>query len=141
MVPNYRTDQTKGEWDWYYQLAPVVRRRLLRHCKPGGVEPDVCARAAGYQYVDEWAADLVAAITDQTPDGEHGPELVAPADLVGPQEVAAMLGVDVATIRQWVKRGVAPTELCTVSGIRLWNRDDIDQWATNTGRNPTDDAF
>lgn len=132
-VPNHRADKAKGEWDWYYQLGPAVRRRLLRHCKPDGIGPDECAQYAGYAYVDEWAADLVAAVTDHD-TRETGPELFAASDLVGPVEIGELLNVPANTVHQWAKRGRLPHPIAIVSSTRLWLRGDIEEWAMETGR-------
>ena len=54
--------------------------------------------------------------------------------LVGPTEVADLLGVKVTTVYQWVHRSLVPEPWDTVSGTRLWARSVIEDWARETGR-------
>jgi hypothetical protein len=57
------------------------------------------------------------------------------ADLVGPVEVADMLGVKVNTIAQWRKRFADfPAPLIELSGTYIWNRHQITEWAVAHGR-------
>lgn len=136
--------QSDGMWDWYYQLSPADRRRVLRHCKPGGEAPDQCARQSGFEYVDEWAGELVAAIqADAKPEPVSNPYtvLVSPADLVGPVEIGDMLNIKPATVYVWVNRGRLPAPVATISGTRLWVRSDIDQWADENRKHTETDAL
>lgn len=48
---------------------------------------------------------------------------------LGRQEVAALLGVQVGTVRQWQRRGVMPPAELTVSGLPTWWRSTIIDWA------------
>lgn len=129
-----------GEWDWYYQLTPARRRRVLRYCcAPGGLAPDQCARAAGFDDVDEWADELVAVLdVSDNPDTGGVTLMVAASDLVGPVEVAALCEVKVDTVYQWVARGRLSQPVATVSGTRLWLRHDVETWAFDSGRLMTD---
>ncbi len=125
-----------AEWDWYYALDTPTRRKVLRHCQPGGLAPDTCAHAAGYDYVDEWAAELVAAVLANPLEAVDAQpvELVAATDLVGPVEIAAMLDVEPGTVHVWVHRGTMPAPFAVVSGTRLWVRVEVEAWALKTGR-------
>lgn len=139
-VPNHRTDKAKAEWDWYYQLGPADRKRVLRHCKPGGLAPDTCAHASRFDYVDEWAAELVAAVTAKAFRGQQVVTACELSNLVGPVEVADMLGVKVDTVYQWATRNRLPLPWAVVSGTRIWAREEIEDWAVATGRLVFDQA-
>lgn len=138
-VPDHRRDRGKAEWDWYYQLGSADRKRVLRACKPGGIEPDICAAAAGFEYVDEWAAEFLAAVVARKTEWDTMSEYpdtmtLAPDALVGPVEVAELCGVKVDTVYQWVGRGRLPEPWAVVSGTRLWPRHVVETWALETGR-------
>lgn len=69
------------------------------------------------------------------PGPAHGSrKRVDVAQLVGPAEIAVMLGVDRSTVWQWVGRRRLPEPLAIVSGTRLWDRRAIMAWARATGR-------
>jgi predicted DNA-binding transcriptional regulator AlpA len=55
-------------------------------------------------------------------------------DIVGPQEVAERLGVQVNTVHIWKKRGILPRPARVISGVPLWSTGAIDAWALATGR-------
>lgn len=127
-----------GEWDWYYSL-PVADRDFLRRrfVGQGGLAPDQLAAVAGYDSVDNWAADWVAAALlcrRSAAETQRASETVDVSELVGPVEVAAMLEVKVDTVYQWVNRRRLPPPLAMVSGTRLWARADIEAWALESGR-------
>lgn len=129
----------KAEWDWYFELGTSDRAKVRRHMRAGGLAPDQCARAAGFDYVDEWAEKFVAAITARKEAWQHVSEYpdtmpLAPDALVGPVEVAEMCAVKIDTVYQWVTRGRLPEPWATVSGTRLWPRHVIEQWALESGR-------
>lgn len=143
-VPDHRVDRGKAEFDWYYQLSPADRKRVLKHCKPGGLAPDTCAHAAGFDYVDEWADALLAAVLGRVvaDDGwDEARTLEASEALVGPHEVASMCGVPQNTVRQWLVRRVLPPAWCVVSGTPIWPRADIEEWGLRTKRLAVADAF
>ena len=48
-------------------------------------------------------------------------------DLLSPQDVAKLAGVSSAAVRVWADLGRLPV-IRTVSGIRLFRRDDVDHW-------------
>jgi predicted DNA-binding transcriptional regulator AlpA len=133
-VPDHRRDRGKGEWDWYYQLGRADRKRVLAHCQRGGIGPDECATYAGFTYVDEWAAALVAVVLAGGRYAEREDEFMLARDLVGPVEIADICGVKPDTVYQWVSRGLLPAPWCTLSGTRLWARGEIEDWALDTGR-------
>lgn len=136
-----------GEWDWYYALPEATRRRVLGHCSRsiGAHPPDVVAHVAGFETVDAWAAELVAAVcpskkADTWAVSEY-PDSMFAADLVGPVEIADMLGVKTDTVYQWVNRGTLPPAWATISGTRLWHRVVVEDWARETGRMPAVETF
>jgi len=49
-------------------------------------------------------------------------------ELVGRQEIAAMLGVEVDTVKRWRLRGLMPEPLVVVSDMPMWRRRDIERW-------------
>lgn len=126
-----------GEWDWYYQLSPAHKRAIAGVVVTGAAYgPDQCARAAGYDDVDVWASDLVAAATGRPMvDGWEEQRVIENSHaLVGPVEIGELCGVKVDTVYQWVTRGRLPAPWAIVSGTRLWPRDEIEEWALTTGR-------
>lgn len=54
--------------------------------------------------------------------------------LVGPHEVAALLGVKVATVHMWRSRGVMPEPDYVLSRVPIWRESVIRKWAKETGR-------
>ena len=54
--------------------------------------------------------------------------------MLGPHEVAALLGVKPGTVAAWLWRGVMVAPDATISGVPLWRRDTIVTWAAETGR-------
>jgi very-short-patch-repair endonuclease len=62
------------------------------------------------------------------------------SDLIGPQEVAELLGVEPNTVHQWRKRGdtirggAMPDPTAVISGVPLWTTEDIVNWARGSGR-------
>lgn len=57
-----------------------------------------------------------------------------PADLMGAQEIADMLSVQVRTVHMWQHRGRFPERDATVSGLPAWKRSTVEGWARETGR-------
>lgn len=55
-------------------------------------------------------------------------------DLLGPREVAALLGVQHQTVHQWRYRGRLPDPDLTVSGVPMWRREVIEAWAASRPR-------
>lgn len=56
------------------------------------------------------------------------------SNLVGPDEVAAMLNVKRNTVAQWRFRRLLPEPALVLSQIPIWKRSDIEEWAKLTGR-------
>ena len=60
-------------------------------------------------------------------------------DVVGPAEVAAMIGVKKATVHQANARGRMPAPDLIVSRVPIWTRERIVAWAHDTGRRIVDE--
>lgn len=54
--------------------------------------------------------------------------------LVSYEEIAAMLGVQKATVWRWKSTDVLPDPVGQISGQWLWTREAIIEWAISTGR-------
>lgn len=54
--------------------------------------------------------------------------------LVSYEEIAAMLGVQKATVWRWKSTDVLPEPVGQISGQWLWTREAIIAWASSTGR-------
>ena len=139
-----------GEWDWYYALPDSEREYVRRWCTSSdGAQPDALAAWAGFDDVDDWAAEWLAAVRMTRPpagssaeweraDWYDGGVAPTPSVLVGPVEVSELLGVRPATVHQWVARHLLPEPWSIVSGTRLWPRHEIVAWAESTGRLPAE---
>jgi hypothetical protein len=58
-------------------------------------------------------------------------------DIVGPAEIADLLGVHPNTINAWKIRHLDfPTPIRRLRGIDLWDRREVLAWAQRTGRYP-----
>lgn len=53
---------------------------------------------------------------------------------IGPQEIATLLDVKVDTVHTWQRRRIMPAPKWIISGVPLWTRSQINQWAQATGR-------
>jgi hypothetical protein len=57
--------------------------------------------------------------------------------IVGPAEIADLLGVHANTINAWKVRDLDfPTPIRRLRGIDLWDRREVLAWAERTGRYP-----
>jgi hypothetical protein len=57
--------------------------------------------------------------------------------IVGPAEIADLLGVHANTINAWKVRDLGfPTPIRRLRGIDLWDRREVLAWAERTGRYP-----
>jgi hypothetical protein len=57
--------------------------------------------------------------------------------IVGPAEIADLLGVHANTINQWKARDLDfPMPIRRLRGIDLWDRREVLVWAKRTGRYP-----
>lgn len=54
--------------------------------------------------------------------------------LVSYEEIAAMLGVQKATVWRWKSTDTLPEPVGQISGQWLWTREAIIEWAISTGR-------
>lgn len=136
-----------AQWDWWYEeLDPPERAYLARrYMAPTGVGPDEVATWLGTDVDDamrQWvgAARRVRAAEMRKADplagdydDQYGEE-VDPLDLVGPDEVCAMLQVQRPTIAQWRHRGLLPAPDMVLSSLPIWHRSTIADWAAATGR-------
>lgn len=53
---------------------------------------------------------------------------------VGVNEIAELLCVKPKTVHQWRTRGIFPPPDGTVSGTPWWEREVVEEWAVETGR-------
>lgn len=133
-----------GEWDWYYQLEQSARSWISRNLmSPTGCSPDEMAGDAGFDYVDQWAEKLVQAVDlvrsralrDVDPlAAEYDQGGADPYELLGPEEVSELLHVARNTLAQWRHRGLLPAPDLELSGMQIWERHTVTEWAALTGR-------
>lgn len=62
-----------------------------------------------------------------------------PMEPLGPEEVAALFGVAKETVKQWrwrsrQREGGLPDPRWVRSGVPLWTRAQLEEWARETGR-------
>lgn len=55
-------------------------------------------------------------------------------DIMGPQEVAELLGVKAVTVRTWRSKGMMPDPDMIVSRVPIWTSGTIIRWAVQTGK-------
>jgi hypothetical protein len=139
----------RPEWNWFYCLDAGLQRYIAdgRHgvmvwangSSGNGLAPDDLASAAGYDYVETWADALVNACklardrgASDDWAGDYAPE--DDETLLGPDELAAYLGVSTPTVRKWRERGNGPRVAFRLSGMDHWTLGDVRQWAADTGR-------
>ena len=80
-----------------------------------------------------------ATTTGRLPPGDTGAELDRSSprllpDIVGTDDFAARLGVQPATIRTWIRRGQIPPPRWRLAGRAMWNWEEVEAWAANSGR-------
>jgi hypothetical protein len=150
LVSPPRKRQRGGEWDWFNELTFGDQQFCRRHMAPDEMTPDDLARITGLEideacrrWLERHKLESVtgARQTDQTARADISREdLFRMTDLLAPDDIAEILGVKPATIRQWLARGLLPAPIyVNRSGrVRLWSYDDIYTWAKTTGRMPTD---
>jgi hypothetical protein len=138
-----------GEWDWFYRLEPSERSWIAqRFMSDDGLGPDDVASMWGCT-VDEamshWLELVRLARRQRRQATVFSEEYEAAAPsydldinaLVGPAEVADLFGVRVNTVAQWRHRFLDfPEPARTISGISVWWRQDIEDWALDHGRLP-----
>ena len=126
-----------AQWDWYYELVdPSERAYLSSHFMADmGFSPDEIDLDAWLQMVrlarkaefDPLADDYMAADAPEISEVDSG-------EIVGPQEVAELLCVEVGTVHQWRKRDLLPEPFQVVSKVPLWRLGEITTWAESCGR-------
>lgn len=152
---------TSAEWDWYWQLPDRERQRLKPWFTPTGLAPDQWLSAMRYRVGDDldsamsqWV--LATKLADAAGRLKRGREVdfvelseyecpvptatgrvsgpqIELQGLVGPQEVAEALGVQVNTVHVWRKRGKLPPAR-VISGVPIWTLGSILEWARETDR-------
>lgn len=95
-----------------------------------GSVDEACARWLGEVRLARAKADLES-WDEPDPDTTWDPD-----ELLGPEELAGLLGVGRSTVRQWRHRGHLPECDQVISGLPLWRRDTVWYWAVSTGRWP-----
>jgi predicted site-specific integrase-resolvase len=55
-------------------------------------------------------------------------------DILGPGEVAELLGVTPITVARWRRDGVLPEPDAMLKRVAVWERDTVLLWARETGR-------
>lgn len=116
-------------------FGALCDRLMLEQQQEGFFDPDSFMRA------EEYAADAQEVAAASGPKAElmrlraRLAELEERGtDLVGVQEIADMLGVQVRTVHMWQHRGRMPARDATVSGLPAWYRETVRAWARETGR-------
>lgn len=117
------------------QYGALCDRLMAEQEQEGFFDPDTFFRA------EEYVEDAKQTAEAKSPDAElealraRVAELEARGDdLVGVQEIATMLGVQVRTVHQWQRRARLPERDTTVSGLPAWRRATVTAWARETGR-------
>ena len=135
-----------GEMDWFYGLPEIERAYVQRnYMAPDGTPVDVLATMVEME-VEQWgdafinalraARDLKLRNADVFSADWEAANIAADEDdeLMGPDEVAALLVVKRNTIAQWRHRGKLPEPYATLSGMPIWRRGDVMAWAVDTCR-------
>ena len=131
-----------AEWDAFYSCPDDVRQYIRRHLfapRGSGLAVDDLADLAGMDVPTWWDAVITAAGAMRERDRVDNWELEAledDADLVGPAELADLVGADRDTVRQWRKRGQLLEPDFTLDGGRcpVWTLGRVREWAAITGR-------
>jgi prophage regulatory protein len=55
-------------------------------------------------------------------------KLIAPEDLLGQREIAALSGIEFSKLRTWVHRGKLPEPFVVLSLGPIWLRADVERW-------------
>lgn len=65
-----------GEFDWFYAL-PVGERAAVSRCymAPDGIDVDLVANWAGFDYVDDWADAFMAAVRAKRAETRRGSDV------------------------------------------------------------------
>jgi hypothetical protein len=131
------------EWDVWYNEFSARHRHQCAGFMGGALTPEDLADRL-YCSTDDalraWRDAVVIELDRGRSDRvdawewEMAEQAALLGEILGPQEVADMLGVAVGTVHQWRKRDaiVAPSRI--VSGVPLWTRAEVLGWALATGR-------
>ena len=130
-----------GQWDWFYALEPSERSYIQRNYMGGRLGPDDVATWLGTD-IDSAMEMLVESIRlarskiRDSFDEDYDPSSYDDdvTQLVGPDEIAAMLHVGRNTIAQWRHRRLLPPPVITLSSLPIWDRREIVEWAKETNR-------
>ena len=130
-------------WDvWYEEFTPTDRRRLGPFMG-GAVSPDTLAHWLDMSVDDAlrwWRTHCLLELKSQqvadidVSEWQQADRDAKLADILGPQEIADRLSVQVNTVWQWRKRDIMPIPARIISGVPLWTAEQIDGWAAATGR-------
>ena len=130
-----------GEWDWFYELPKLDREYIsAHHFADVGIGMSDLAELMGADIAEAEKRFLQLArvarrrFIDAESRDDYQPEILTWSDIVGPGEVAELLGVKVQTVAMWQLRKVLPMPSRVISRIPLWSRSEILDWAAETGR-------
>lgn len=130
-----------GEWDWFYTLDSGLQSWIRRNVMGAdGLTPDDCAAITGHGYdVDAWAATLVDACKvarDRGAADDWSGEYAQDDDddLIGPHELAALVGVHPDAVRKMRQRDQLPEPFAVLSNMPIWTLGAVRTWAAETGR-------
>ena len=131
------------EWDEWRTWPSSDRNRLKRFMGGGAMTPDQLATDLGLsvdQALRVWREACFVELDHGKSDKMDAAEwreaeiAAALAEIVGPQEIADRLAVQVNTVHMWRKRNILPIPARVISGVPLWQTAVIDEWAEATGR-------
>ena len=144
MFPGESVDRAMAEWYNAVTLSDMAAWLSRGKCPPFGVEclttypiwevfgPDFDPAPYDNVTVTEYPGSPGADVCTAQ-EGSEAPG-ASWAAIVGPGEVAAMLGVKRETVRMWRVRGLLPAPGRVISNIPLWDAGVILEWARATGR-------
>lgn len=132
----------RGEFDWFYDL-PVSRRRSVArwHMTANGLGIEDLATTLDCS-IDEAAAQWLEAIdfharASSILDDFDNQAADDSSDILGPHEVAELVGVRLNTIAQWRHRGTGPVPDRVIGMGPLWFRSTVESWfAERTAEDP-----
>jgi hypothetical protein len=127
-------------WDAWYSLPLTQRRRLLRYMAPAGqgLSLDDVAQLIGAGSLDDALEKWARACSMARGDGWDVPDVdewaaadaqaESDAELYGPQELAARLGISVNTLHRRRHRGALPPADMTISKVPIWTGQTVREW-------------
>lgn len=130
-----------GQWDWFYALDPPERAYISRRhmVERFGIGPDDIATWQDTD-IDTAMARFVDAVRRSRTSDPMDDDYAASCDdddvteLIGPDELATLLCVQRNTIVQWRKRGQLLEPFMTLSGMPIWRKADVRDWAKLAGK-------